>query len=174
MEGIFFLIFIFGIVYLVSIAWHAGKPCSIQNPTIKVSDNSENVTNPRDSYNKEELLSALCGYYPYGVIVEIKGYDISKLKGIDKGTISTERGINYPLELVKPYLRSMESMTIDEVAAYTATMQTKEVGREKSLTKFKTYHTFDYLNKNFFDYRGLISRGQALEAKEGMYKFNNV
>lgn len=37
MEGIFFLIFIFGIVYLVSIVWHAGKPCSIQNPTIKES-----------------------------------------------------------------------------------------------------------------------------------------
>lgn len=117
----------------------------------------------------KELLIALCGYYPYGVIVEVEGYDRSKLKGIDNGTVSTERGINYPLRLVKPFLRPMESMTIDEAAAYTATMQVKEVGREKTMTQFKTSLTFDFLDRNFFDYRNLIPRGMALPASEGMY-----
>jgi hypothetical protein len=28
---------------------------------------------------------------------------------------------------------------------------------------------YDWLNKNMFDYRGLIPKGLALEAKEGMY-----
>jgi len=118
----------------------------------------------------KELLIALCGYYPYGVNVKIEGYGIHKLKGIDNGTISTDRGINYPLRLVKPFLRPMESMTIDEVAAYTATMQVKEVGREKTMTQFKTSLTFDYLDRNFFDYRNLIPRGMALPASEGMYE----
>ena len=31
---------------------------------------------------------------------------------------------------------------------------------------------FDWLNKNMFDYRGLIDKGLALEAPEGMYKFD--
>lgn len=33
--------------------------------------------------------------------------------------------------------------------------------------------TTDFYNKNHFDYRGLIEMGLALEAPEGMYKFNN-
>jgi len=179
MEGIFFLIFIFGIVYLVSIAWYAGKPCSIQNPTIKVSDNFENVTNPRDSYNKEELLSALCGYYPYGVIVEIKGYDISKLIGIDKGTVSTERGINYPLELVKPYLRPMSSMTEEEKDElsflFGGIAHTESI--YSSYSKF-SYASFgevaDWFNKRHLDYRGLLPMGLALEATDDMYNLKDV
>ena len=63
---------------------------------------------------KKKLLIALSGYYPHGVIVEIEGYGIHKLKGIDNGTISTDRGINYPLRLVKPFLRTMDSMTEKE------------------------------------------------------------
>ena len=31
---------------------------------------------------------------------------------------------------------------------------------------------FDWLNAHHFDYRGLIPKGLALEAPEGMYKFN--
>jgi hypothetical protein len=30
----------------------------------------------------------------------------------------------------------------------------------------------DWLNEHYFDYRGLIERGLAIEAPEGMYKFN--
>ena len=31
---------------------------------------------------------------------------------------------------------------------------------------------FDFLNSHHFDYRGLIEKGLALEATEGMYKFD--
>lgn len=135
---------------------------------------------------KKELLIALCGYYPYGVICHESDHndpDYSrdgKLKAIrpEPGDCN---GLPYLFELegasflsdiceIKPYLRPMESMTIDEVAAYTATMQVKEVGREKTMTQFKTSLTFDYLDRNFFDYRNLIPRGMALPASEGMYE----
>ena len=33
-----------------------------------------------------------------------------------------------------------------------------------------TLETFDWLNAHHFDYRGLIEKGLALEAPEGMYK----
>jgi hypothetical protein len=32
-----------------------------------------------------------------------------------------------------------------------------------------SYDTLDWLNKHHFDYRGLIEKGLALEAPEGMY-----
>ena len=31
---------------------------------------------------------------------------------------------------------------------------------------------FDFLNKHHFDYRGLIEKGLALNAPDGMYKFD--
>jgi hypothetical protein len=32
------------------------------------------------------------------------------------------------------------------------------------------YNSQDWLNRNMFDYRGLIPKGLALKAKEGMYR----
>ena len=117
----------------------------------------------------KELLIALCGYYPSGVIVEVEGYDRSKLKGIDKGTVSTERGINYPLRLVKPYLRTMDSMTEEEQIKFSSLCEltTDSNGEKVWSVSVKGY---DWLNENFFDYRNFIPRGMAYEAKEGMYK----
>lgn len=116
----------------------------------------------------KELLIALYGYYPYGVIVEVEGYDRSKLKGIDKGTVSTERGINYPLRLVKPFLRPMDSMTEEEQIKFSSLCEltTDSNGEKVWSVSVKGY---DWLNENFFDYRNLIPRGMALPASEGMY-----
>lgn len=57
----------------------------------------------------------------------------------------------------KPYLRPMSSMTDEEEDEY-------EIIIRSSLTTH-----IDWLNKNMFDYRGLIPKGLALEAPEGMY-----
>ena len=37
-------------------------------------------------------------------------------------------------------------------------------------TPLETYYGIDWLNAHHFDYRGLIEKGLALEAPEGMYK----
>lgn len=57
----------------------------------------------------------------------------------------------------KPYLRPMSSMTDEEEDEY-------EIIIRSSLTTH-----IDWLNKNMFDYRGLIPKGLALKAPEGMY-----
>ena len=51
----------------------------------------------------------------------------------------------------------MSSMTEEEEDEY-------EIITRSSLTTH-----IDWLNKNMFDYRGLIKRGLALEAPKGMY-----
>jgi len=63
---------------------------------------------------------------------------------------------------VKPYLRPMSSMTEEEE---------KEFQEIKLSYHFDedSYILFDWLNAHHFDYRGLIEKGLALEATEGMY-----
>lgn len=145
---------------------------------------------------KQMLLKDLCARLPYGVKVEIDGYNISVLEGIDGDTISTDRGINYPLRLVKPFLRPMSSMTEEETrkiielsgiltsSENILSISVKEEfidikiddgvcsteTRTLWFTEMPTSITmFDYLNARHFDYRGLIDMGLALEAPEGMY-----
>ena len=71
-----------------------------------------------------------------------------------------------PIEIVKPYLRPMSSMTEEEkLLFYQNTLRFNE----KTGYSEYTYKSIDFLNAHHFDYRGLISKGLALEAKEGMY-----
>ena len=60
------------------------------------------------------------------------------------------------VENIKPFLRTMSSMTEEEC---------KEVGKHITI-----YDTVDWMNEHHFDYHGLIEKGLALEAPEGMYK----
>ena len=77
---------------------------------------------------------------------------------------------------IKPYLRPMSSMTEEEKVEYYNTMD-KETQRNypnscdfsESVYYSNTIKTFDWLNAHHFDYRGLIPKGLALEAPEGMY-----
>ena len=112
---------------------------------------------------KHLLLVDLCARLPYEVKVEIDEYNISVLKGIDGDTISTDRGINYPLRLVKPYLRPMSNMTEEEWEDFN-----NYRGVDGVLMPIA--NELDWLNEHHFDYRGLIEKGLALEASEGMYE----
>ena len=71
---------------------------------------------------------------------------------------------------VRPYLRSMLSMTEEEVFDFIQISDSVlEIGEKKSVCVL-SLEQMDWLNKNMFDYRGLIPIGLALEAPEGMYK----
>lgn len=149
--------------------------------------------------NKEEkllLLTDLSPRLPYGVRVNFKenGYDSHKWKistlyapsynqsGV---LIDTDHDgwIDYveykgcgmstgsrPLHLgeVLPYLRPMSSMTTDE-RYYYRQLQRYSVDYGE-VTHYDTYESIDWLNKHHFDYRGLIRKGLALRAPEGMYE----
>lgn len=81
--------------------------------------------------------------------------------------------------VLKPYLRPMSSMTEEEKdELYTAMDWYGEIdeygnvytkGQEK-VYRETFYEYTDWLNAHHFDYCGLIEKGLALEAKEGMYK----
>ena len=84
------------------------------------------------------------------------GYDVYKGCGMSSGT--------RPLHLEKnlPYLRPMSSMTENERDEY--------YGRTMTIDIVKTSkQVIDWLNKKMFDYRGLIEKGLAKAAPEGMY-----
>lgn len=61
----------------------------------------------------------------------------------------------------KPYLRPISSMTEDEEKQF----------QDVNLYELPyTVEGLDWLNAHYFDYRGLINDGLALEAPQGMYK----
>lgn len=114
---------------------------------------------------KQLLLRDLCARLPYGV--RVKELEPTKelelyLTSIYHDTVQVETmtgGIMAcSIEAIKPYLRPMSSMTEDEEdELYSARMG--NYGED-----------VDWLNAHHFDYRGLIKKGLALEAPEGMYK----
>lgn len=128
--------------------------------------------------DKRLLIKDLSARLPYGVQVEIDGYCNGILKGIDGDTISTDRGINYPLRLVKPYLRPMSSMTKeekDEFIYYAGYEVVESVNGRHYEYYLEDYvgtpeeptcncDAIDWLLEHHFDYRGdLIPKGLAIE-----------
>ena len=83
----------------------------------------------------------------------------------DRGSIFN---VNISLEF-KPYYRAMSSMTEEEKNEYLNTFKKSIIGTDEEDGRVWTVDSIDYLNKKMFDYRGLIPKGLALEAPEGMY-----
>ena len=134
---------------------------------------------------KELLLKDLCARLPYGVIckVEFKDSDGWKIQNmslegvfINECYFTTDTGSIYSKEF-KPYLRPMSSMTEEERNELIrlggiVKIDTGEV-IDISCLGFKHHaNNQDWLNAHHFDYRGLIEKGFALEAPEGMYKID--
>ena len=117
---------------------------------------------------------------------------VEDLIGIDDKFIHTlwrgerdKHSIVEPLSITdyKPYLRPLSSMTEEERKELKKLMNCDcvtdysleyTVGGQVDYDDFLVYYEessklIDWLNKNMFDYRGLIPKGLALEAKDGMY-----
>lgn len=111
------------------------------------------------------LIKDLCARLPYSVWGLHRGEDLP-LYVIDNSGAYMVLGYNawFDLKTVpfKPYLRPMSSMTEEERVRYEGTYQ--YYGTVWSLD------SLDWLIANHFDIRGLISKGIALEAPDGMYK----
>jgi hypothetical protein len=115
---------------------------------------------------RELLLKDLCARLPYNIILSIDNGKYREDKKLWAGLFDSDDLWN-----AKPYLRPMSSMTEDERNEYfdfrnqeLQRVALAEVGRESAIAGI-----FDWLNKKMFDYRGLIPKGLALEATEGMY-----
>ena len=72
------------------------------------------------------------------------------------------------LERTLPFLRPMSSMTEVEKLDYNS-IDNRAYCCPQDFAHIPATDRIDWLNKRHFDYRGLIEKGLALEAKEGMY-----
>lgn len=107
--------------------------------------------------DKQLLLKDLCARLPYGV----------KFQGEDSNVYTLDAANYFALQVedvvFKPYLRPMSSMTEEEENEYRA------INCYEGLFP-RNEDALDYILSHHFDYRGLIEKGLALEAPEGMYK----
>ena len=104
------------------------------------------------------------------------GGDQIKDHGFSNGTTSFAVCIDdEDIQFIKPYLRPMSSMTNEEWIEYCDACIEDEkswVWAGKEYKFIPVTHREKFLNSHYFDYRGLIPMGLALEAEEGMYKIN--
>ena len=99
---------------------------------------------------KQLLFKDLCARLPYKVYVQC-------VNGIDTLTDGNFSHLFVSVYDIKPYLRSMSSMTEEENNHYINTF-------------ICMWDAVDWLNSHHFDYRGLIEKGLAIEAPKDMYK----
>lgn len=111
---------------------------------------------------KELVLKDLCCRLPYGVVVEL-----DEKFGFNKGTHKLVKELLdlYCVEGIKPYLRSMSSMTEEERKEYNEYLfHGASIGLMSNTET--AYELIDWLNAHHFDYRGLIERDLAIAVTE--------
>jgi len=126
---------------------------------------------------KQLLLQDLCARLPYGVKIKLGDYDY-QVYGYDSekemplkiwyyydSNVKLKSYIDVYLTDYRPYLRSIFSMTLEEHKEYR--LLNDLVTIDGALVIDATQ--IDWLNAHHFDYRGLIGKGLAIEAPEGMY-----
>lgn len=126
--------------------------------------------------DRELLLKDIYARLPYGIFV--------KEGDVDDRVIYTH-DYHPHIETCKPYFRPMSSMTEEEfqelhsicphstfnktnVSDWIVGIDGSEYGRISRINEISKL--IDWIDKNMFDYRGLIEKGLALEAPEGMYE----
>ena len=105
--------------------------------------------------DNELLLKDLCGRLPYWVkcIIKPDGY-VGVISSIESqyGVVMFDDGRQEEICDIKPYLFPLSSMTEEQKREYIELLQ---IGPATGI---------DWLNKNHFDYRGLIPLGLAIDA----------
>lgn len=126
--------------------------------------------------DKELLIKDLCGRLPYETKVSMNyGFGQPEIKKLCFIHISQLIGNQ---STSKPYLRPMSTMTGDEMREIEQMNNNSIQHIDTVGVRFQAfydtcynemYDLFDYLNAHHFDYRGLIEKGLALVAPDGMY-----
>ena len=123
---------------------------------------------------KELLLKDLSARLPYGVKCKVSDdfKECRTICGIFPTTrfcVSVEdncgnliNNLKTLIEDVKPYLFPLSSMTEEQEKNYHS--ECEVIITEDDNIYIDTIRSIDWLNKNHFDYRGLIGRGLAIDA----------
>ena len=122
--------------------------------------------------DKSLLLKDLCARLPYGIKFLRESWNfetdqelsvIEVLEDIDKDGYINNTKV-YKVEDIKPYLFPLTSIT--EEQKMFLKQQNWCIAISTRGTVETTIEGIDWLNKNHFDYRGLIKRGLAIDATE--------
>ena len=131
-----------------------------------------------DKMKKELLIKELCARLPYRLKCSFGVDDaIYEITGINPGACGVSEiqathiksGINgdFKLNSCKPYLFPLSSMTEEQKEEYCNLCAEDII----SGLYYNTPESIDWLNKNHFDYRGLIEKSLALDATNlGIYE----
>ena len=132
--------------------------------------------------DKEILIRDLCGRLPYGVKAYIKNWsNVSRkyyegvyiVESIDPSLNSilanSERSsvdviVGYDDYEIKPYLFPLSSMTEEQYDELYIDSRVKNDSIDVLDALANDMDAIDWLNKNHFDYRGLIEKGLAIDA----------
>lgn len=113
--------------------------------------------------DKELLFKDLCARLPYNLMVDYKGESYYVLGITHRRLLLCKPFMSYPLnecplvKEVKPYLFPMSNMTEEQ---FKEKWELEHSGDMEHLS----IPALDWLNKNNFDYRGLIEKGLAIDA----------
>jgi hypothetical protein len=130
--------------------------------------------------DKELFLKDLCARLPYHLLGRDVFGKTREMKVIyPTGTIIAQEidGENCSSCGFIPYLRPMSSMT-DEEKEELNCLCYHNIGVQDNMLQgylcgCEINDVIDWLNTHHFDYRGLILKGLALKAPEGMYALND-
>ena len=120
---------------------------------------------------KDILLKDLCARLPYGVRINVDAQGDFTLIGLTKESVFTACEIegwhyNFPIEIIKPYLFPLSSMTSEqkkELNDKLIELELKALNDEISRIEAVKFE-IDYYLKNQLDYRGLITMDLAIDA----------
>lgn len=128
--------------------------------------------------DKELLLRDLSARLPYGVKmnhIADNEQNPKTLIGIDRDYVSLQSTAGYsyvPVEEYKPYLFPLSSMTEEQKAelnklTYGSVAVSEDYFYDlcncSKISTNEVINIVDWLNKNHFDYRGLIEKGLAID-----------
>ena len=132
--------------------------------------------------DKELLFKDLCARLPYGVKCQFE--DTARITDGESNQfydyILSARHLDLFINLknfyVKPYLRTMSSMTEEEKIYINYKWDADDCGNMMAFSSYEggvseieladIIGFQDWLNKNMFDYQGLIEKGLAIEVTE--------
>lgn len=135
-----------------------------------------------ENKNIEIMVRDVCARIPYGVKAYIynywsEEYEVKTITGVDFDNndflIAGIPGGRNSFSDIKPYLFPMSSMTDEQyenfkiISGWDGDIEDIRRGKFSCLEDIGIdyiYDTIDWLNKNNFDYRGLIPMGSAIDA----------
>lgn len=143
------------------------------------------IKNERDMIRNDSerlILEDMCARLPYNPVVGFYMFVIRKHKQVILRSLNPTEGTyrigNHDYDdfsRIKPYLRPLSNMTADEKKIWSRILNGADSGdifdhiRLSHISIESIGEAIDFLNSRYFDYRGLIGRGLAVEAPEGMY-----